>query len=90
MATIAWEHSGIDVFWLVVELESPRTFWIADRDKRVWSATGLQPTTPTVSEYGDMGPDISLAGLGIDPLKSEFASGTSRFKRANGDVAGER
>jgi hypothetical protein len=35
-------------------------------------------------------PDIFLAGLGIDPLKSEFASGTSRFKRANGDVAGER
>jgi hypothetical protein len=42
-ATIVWEHSGIDVFWFVVELESPGTFWIADHDKRVWSVTGLQP-----------------------------------------------
>ena len=45
MVTITWEHSGEDVFWFVVELESPATFWLPDRDKRVWSITGLQPAT---------------------------------------------
>jgi alpha-L-arabinofuranosidase B-like protein/fibronectin type III domain protein len=43
MVTITWIHSGDDVFWFVVELESSGSFWIADKDKRVWTITGLQP-----------------------------------------------
>ena len=44
MVTITWNHSGDNVFWFVIELESPGAFWLADRDKRVWSITGLQPS----------------------------------------------
>jgi Alpha-L-arabinofuranosidase B (ABFB) domain len=43
MVTITWDHSGDDVFWFHVELESPWSFWFADRDKRGWSVSGLQP-----------------------------------------------
>ena len=43
MVTITWDHSGDGVFWFVVESESPGAFTIADRDKRIWSVTGLQP-----------------------------------------------
>jgi hypothetical protein len=42
VATVVWQHSGADVFWFVIELESPGTFWTADPDKRVWTVTGLQ------------------------------------------------
>src|SRR4051794_41926869 len=43
MVTITWDHGGDGVFWFVVESESPGAFMIADRDKRIWSVTGLQP-----------------------------------------------
>jgi hypothetical protein len=43
MITLTWEHGGEDVYWFVVEQESPYTFWPADRDKRGWSVLGLQP-----------------------------------------------
>ncbi len=44
MVTITWNYSGDNVFWFVIELEFSGAFWLADRDKRVWSITGLQPS----------------------------------------------
>ncbi|MGH2598670.1 MAG: fibronectin type III domain-containing protein, partial [Dehalococcoidia bacterium] len=45
MVTLEWVHSGDDVFWFVVELETPFAYWTPDHDKRVWSVTGLEPST---------------------------------------------
>jgi hypothetical protein len=41
--TLTWNHSGEGVYWFVVEQESPYTFWLPDRDKRIWTVMGLEP-----------------------------------------------
>jgi hypothetical protein len=43
MITLTWNHSGEGVYWFVVEQESPYTYWLPDRDKRIWSVLGLEP-----------------------------------------------
>ena len=43
MITLTWDHSGEDVYWFVVEQETPYTYWLPDRDKRIWSVLGLEP-----------------------------------------------
>jgi hypothetical protein len=43
MITLTWNHSGEDVYWFVVEQESPYTFWLPDAGKRIWSVLGLEP-----------------------------------------------
>lgn len=44
MITIVWDHSGKDVYWFVLEQESPPAVNQMDRDKRAWSVLGLQPS----------------------------------------------
>jgi hypothetical protein len=43
MITITWDHSGEGVFFFVVEQKEPFPPALPDRDKRIWSISGLQP-----------------------------------------------
>ena len=44
MITITWTHSGDDVYWFVLEQESPAAVTPMDRDKRGWSVPYLEPS----------------------------------------------
>ena len=44
MITLTWTHSGDDVYWFVLEQESPAAGTQVDRDKRVWSVPNLEPS----------------------------------------------
>ena len=44
MITLTWTHSGEDVYWFVLEQESPAAVAQVDRDKRVWSVPDLEPS----------------------------------------------
>ncbi|MEG3789406.1 AbfB domain-containing protein [Lysobacter sp. CCNWLW3] len=44
-ATISWAHSGNDIYWFVLEQESPYQFRQVDADKRAWTVPELQPAT---------------------------------------------
>jgi hypothetical protein len=45
LITLTWSHSGDDVYWFVVEQESPYVFWQVNHDTSAWSVTGLTPST---------------------------------------------
>jgi hypothetical protein len=57
--TLAWTHSGIDVYAFAVE-EASGAFVFADAGKRVWTVVGLQPNTTyrfrvcAVYDYNDL------------------------------------
>jgi hypothetical protein len=43
MITLTWTHSGEDVFWFVLEQESPPAVLQVDQDKRAWTVPNLEP-----------------------------------------------